>query len=81
MSSPGKKIPSKSKSPIRLNSRGEEPQSKIIRGKVSDAGLDEMMKRKENLIHCFDIYELLFQNNVPQRCMAHNNFVTLYCEN
>ena len=81
MSSPGRKSPSKHRSPSRLNPRHDESPTKPSRGKVSQASLEEMQKRRDNLCTCFDIYELLYQNNVPQRCITHNNFVTLYCEN
>lgn len=76
MLSPAKRS---TKSPARSVLKEKDQGPRLIRGKVSDSGLESMIKRKENLIHCFEIYELLFENNTPQKCVVHNNFVTLYC--
>ena len=46
-----------------------------------DAILLSLKENRERLCTCFDIFEILYQNSVPQRCLEHNNFLTLYCEN
>lgn len=45
-----------------------------------DVILRSLKDNRERLVTCFDIFEILYQNSVPQRCLEHNNFLTLYCE-
>ena len=51
MSSPVKRS---TKSPAKSSQKDREHQpAKLIRGKVSESGLESMIKRKQNLINCF----------------------------
>lgn len=84
-------LKNRSRSPLgrmSTNNEGESPfrstpktvSLKRLDGPEVDVFIKKLQSNRENLCTCFDIYELLFQNGVPQRCILHNNFVTLYCQ-
>lgn len=43
--------------------------------------IDALINQKQNLCTCLDLYTISYQNELPQKCLLHSNFVTLYCEN
>ena len=43
--------------------------------------IDNLQSRKENFKTCLHLYRLSYDNELPQKCFIHNNFITLYCEN
>lgn len=82
---------SRSRSPLNklsTNIEGESPfrstqktvSLKRLEGSQVDSFIKKLQSNRENLCTCFEIFQLLYQNEVPQRCIVHNDFVTLYCQ-
>lgn len=43
--------------------------------------MESLAVRRGNLEECLNLYLKSFENELPQRCLTHNDYIALYCEN
>jgi len=46
-----------------------------------DILLNELARKRVELVSCLQVYDLLRTNALPQRCTIHNNTISLFCLN
>jgi hypothetical protein len=54
---------------------------RLIDHSNSEALIDKLIRNREQICSCLELYDLLYANGAPLRCLIHNNFASLYCEN
>lgn len=41
--------------------------------------MESLAVRRGNLEECLNLYLKSFENELPQRCLSHNDYIALYC--
>lgn len=77
---------SSTRSPTKYQSQADDELTmRRCKNILSHADLDillnELSRKRVELVSCLQVYDLLRTNGLPQRCTIHNNTISLFCLN
>lgn len=62
-----------------MREQGSPTKASVLLQEDHAEYIESLVNRKENFCTCLDLYKVSYDNELPQKCLIHNNFITLYC--